>query len=561
MINGKILRNAVISGANNIENNRQLVDSLNVFPVPDGDTGTNMSMTIGSAKRELELLSDNATVEEVSKVTASALLRGARGNSGVILSLLFRGVSKGLKGKEDMSKEDFASALTMGVESAYKAVMKPTEGTILTVSKAAAHKAVEIAADDIDMGTFFEEICKAAEDMLNKTPEMLPVLKKAGVVDSGAKGFLVILEGMTSLIKDGVMVLSDKEEKKENKPEAAKSFFADDDGFSGEITFTYCTEFIILKQQAKEEKSPLSLRAYLESIGDCVVVVDDEDIIKCHVHTDNPGKAIEEALTFGQLTKIKIENMREQFKNEVENARAPKEQEEKAGFKYVPVEKERKYGFVSVCAGDGVADLFRDLGVDNIVSGGQTMNPSTEDILAAVHATPAETVFVLPNNKNIIMAAEQAVNLADRKVFVLHTKTVPQGLTAMLSFDEGADEDSNFIEMTKATERVSTGQVTFAARDSDFDGHRIKKDEILAIENGKLAFVDKDTIKAASRLAKLLVKKVADCSFVTVIYGEGVTEQQAEEVAESVRAKYKDDVEVAVVNGGQPVYYFIISAE
>lgn len=560
MINGKILRDAVISGANNIENNRQLVDSLNVFPVPDGDTGTNMSMTIGSAKRELELVSDNATVEEVSKVTASALLRGARGNSGVILSLLFRGISKGLKGKAEMTKEDFASALTMGVESAYKAVMKPTEGTILTVSKAAAQKAVEIAENDMDMGAFFEEICKASEEMLNKTPEMLPVLKKAGVVDSGAKGFLVILEGMTSLIKDGVMVSLEGEEKKEKKQEAAKSFFADDDGFSGEITFTYCTEFIILKQQIKEEKSPLSLRAYLESIGDCVVVVDDEDIIKCHVHTDNPGKAIEEALTFGQLTKIKIENMREQFKNEVENAKAPVE-EEKAGFKYVPVEKGRKYGFVSVCAGDGIADLFRDLGVDNIVSGGQTMNPSTEDILAAVHATPAETVFVLPNNKNIIMAAEQAVNLADRKVFVLHTKTIPQGLTAMLSFDEGADEDLNFIEMTKATEKVATGQVTFAARDSDFDGHKIKKDEILAIENGKLAFVDRDTIKAASKLARLLVKKVSDCSFVTIIYGDGVTEEQAEEVAESVRAKYKDDVEVAVVHGGQPVYYFIISAE
>ena len=554
MINGKILRDAIISGANNIQNNRQLVDSLNVFPVPDGDTGTNMSMTIGSAKRELELMKDDASCEVVSKTAASALLRGARGNSGVILSLLFRGISKGLKGKEEIGKEDFAEALTKGVEGAYKAVMQPTEGTILTVSRSAAEKAVEIKDEDMDLGEFFTKICEAANEILLKTPEMLPVLKKAGVVDSGAKGFTIILEGMTSVIRDGVIIPLEGEKKAEPSCEGKEDL---------KVEHTYMVEFTILKEDKANEHNALTLRAYLESLGDGVEVADNAETIVCKANTDHPGKAVEKALSYGQLVNVKIENMRQQLEEENEAAKGEKKAEEnkESLFPYAPVEKGRKYGFVSVCAGDGIADLFKDLGVDNIVSGGQTMNPSTEDILAAVQATPAETVFVLPNNKNIIMAAEQAVNLADRKVFVLHTKTIPQGLTAMLAFDEGSDEDCNFIEMTKATERVATGQVTFAARDSDFDGHKIKKDEILAIENGKLAFVDRDTIKAASRLAKILVKKVPDCSFVTVIYGEGVTEEQAEEVAESIRAKYKDEIEVAVVKGNQPVYYFIISAE
>ena len=556
MINGKILRDAIISGANNIQNNRQLVDSLNVFPVPDGDTGTNMSMTIGSAKRELELMKDDAGCDVVSKTAASALLRGARGNSGVILSLLFRGISKGLKGKEEIDKADFAEALTKGVEGAYKAVMQPTEGTILTVSRAAAEKAVEIKDEEMEIGEFFTKLCEAANEMLLKTPDMLPVLKKAGVVDSGAKGFTVILEGMTSVIRDGVIIPLDGEgEKTSSDAGEVKTGL--------KVEHTYMVEFTVLKEEKNNEHNALTLRAYLESLADGVEVADNADTIVCKANTDHPGKAVEKALSYGQLINVNIENMRHQAEEDKEAAKGEKKAEEKKEslFPYAPVEKGRKYGFVSVCAGDGIADLFKDLGVDNIVSGGQTMNPSTEDILAAVEATPAETVFVLPNNKNIIMAAEQAVNLADRKVFVLHTKTIPQGLTAMLSFDEGADEDCNFIEMTKATERVATGQVTFAARDSDFDGHKIKKDEILAIENGKLAFVDRDTIKAASRLAKILVKKVPECSFVTVIYGEGVTEDQAEEVADSIRAKYKDDIEVAVVKGNQPVYYFIISAE
>lgn len=564
LMQGKTLRDAIISGANNIANNRQQVDALNVFPVPDGDTGTNMSMTISAAKRELERLDDNATVEEVSKTAASALLRGARGNSGVILSLLFRGFSKGLAGKKSAAADDIANALSIGVEAAYKAVMKPTEGTILTVSRAAAETAREAALSfGGDVSGFWDKITDAASEMLDKTPDMLPVLKKAGVVDAGGKGFLVVLEGMSSVIRNDVIIpLEGEGSAKAAEAENGKTFFADEHGFEGEITFTYCTEFIVDKSDG--DKSSLALRAYLETIGDCVVVVDDEDIIKVHVHTNHPGKALEEALGYGMLVNLKIENMREQFSKEVSNAqRSAKAEAEKSnsGFKYCEVDPDREYGFVAVAAGDGICKLFNDLGADNVVSGGQTMNPSTDDILSAIHATPAKTVFVLPNNKNIIMAAEQTVKLADRKVMVLQTKTIPQGLSAMLAFNPEGDAENNFMDMSKAAENVGTGQITFAARDSDFDGHKIKKGEILALENGKLSFVDKDLIKAASKLAKNLIKKQQDCAFVTVIYGEDATEEQARQVEDAIHAKFGDDIEVAVVNGGQPVYYFIISAE
>lgn len=564
MIQGKVLRDAIISGANHIANNRQKVDALNVFPVPDGDTGTNMSMTISVAKRELERLDDNATVEEVSKTAASALLRGARGNSGVILSLLFRGFSKGLAGKKAAAADDIANALTLGVEAAYKAVMKPTEGTILTVSRAAAETAREAAASfGEDVVGFWDKITEAASQMLDKTPDMLPVLKKAGVVDAGGKGFLVVLEGMQSVIKSGVIIPLDGDTGRTVASSAAEdaAFFKDEHGFEGEITFTYCTEFIVLRKDT--DQNALALRAFLETIGDCVVVVEDDDIIKVHVHTDHPGKALEEALTFGMLTNLKIENMREQFAAGVSNAQKTAQAEAQKSdslFAYQQVDPQRDFGFVAVAAGDGVRQLFMDLGADNVVSGGQTMNPSTDDILSAIHATPAKTVFVLPNNKNIIMAAEQAIKLADRHVMVLQTKTVPQGLSAMLAFDPGVDDESNYIEMSKTAERVGTGQITFAARDSDFDGHKIKEGEILALENGKLAFVEKDLIKATGKLAKSLIKKHNDCAFVTIIYGADATEEQAKQIENMIHAKYSD-IEVTLVNGGQPVYYFIISAE
>ena len=558
-LKGKTLRDAIISGANHIANNRQQVDALNVFPVPDGDTGTNMSMTISAAKRELERLDDDATIEEVSKTAASALLRGARGNSGVILSLLFRGFSKGLAGKSTAAPADIANALSLGVEAAYKAVMKPTEGTILTVSRAAAEKAREAAGEaGKDVAKLWCELTQAASEMLEKTPEMLPVLKKAGVVDAGGKGLLVVFEGMASVIRDDVIIPLAGAVSAPAQQESAAAFFEDDDGFSGEITFTYCTEFIILRGES--EKSPLALRAFLETIGDCVVVVDDDEIIKVHVHTDHPGKAMEEALAYGMLTKLKVDNMRLQFADKVSNAqKAAKAEAQRGNLPYAAPDPDRPFGFVAVAAGEGVRQLFLDLGVDQVVSGGQTMNPSTDDILSAVQSVGAQTVFVLPNNKNIIMAAEQSVSLADRQVIVLQTKTIPQGLSAMLAFDAEQDVDQNFLAMSRAAGHVATGQITFAARDSDFDGHKIKQGEILALEEGKVAFVEKDLIKAANKLAKTIIRK--DSTFVTVLYGEGATEEQAGEVEKYIHAKFGDDLEVAVINGGQPVYYFILSAE
>ncbi len=552
MIEGSQLRDAFISAAHNIENQKQAVDALNVFPVPDGDTGTNMSMTITAAARELSTLENNTTVAEASQTAASALLRGARGNSGVILSLLFRGFSKGLAGKQSADGSDFANALTKGVEAAYKAVMKPTEGTILTVARYAAERAKVVCKKDNDPVFVWSEIIDAAKDALDKTPEMLPVLKKAGVVDAGGKGLLVIFEGMMSVFRDNVIIQNTAAEQKiavswdESSRDAAAEYEGED------ITFTYCTEFIVVKKEDAEDA--LKLRAFLESIGDSAVVVDDDEIIKCHVHTDNPGTAMQEGLKFGYLINMKIDNMREQF----EKKKQAKQKKELAP-EYVAVDPDRKYGFVAVAAGEGIQNIFKELGADNIVSGGQTMNPSTEDILTAIHATPAKTVFVLPNNKNIIMAAEQAIKLADRKVCVLQTRTVPQGMTAMLNFDPEADSNQNQMTMTDAYEKVTTGSVTFAARDSDFDGHDIKKGEILALENGKLAFVSNDLIKAAVKLTKGMLKK--DTAFVSVYYGSDVTEEQAAEVEQAIRAKLPEDVELTMLCGGQPVYYFIIAVE
>ena len=546
MINGSLLRDAIISAAYDIQNQKQKVDELNVFPVPDGDTGTNMSMTIGAAVKELKLLKD-PTVEATAKTAASALLRGARGNSGVILSLLFRGFSNGLKGKEEADGIDLANALTSGVEAAYKAVMKPTEGTILTVARVAAEKGREVARENNDALTVFEAIVNQAEITLNETPEMLPVLKKAGVVDAGGKGFTVIFSAMLNVFKGGEPV---KPVEAAPKTQTVKRTAVAE--ASGDIKFAYCTEFIVNKK--KDAENPLKLRAYLESIGDSVVVVDDEEIIKVHVHTNHPGNAIEEGLKFGMLVNMKIENMKEQHSSQVLEADKLEEDES-----YVPVDPEIPFGFVAVAAGEGVQALFSDLGVNNVVTGGQTMNPSTDDILRAIHMTPAKTVFVLPNNKNIIMAAEQAIKLADRKVCVLQTRTIPQGISAMLAFDPDASFDENRVNMTKAFDRVQTGQITFAARDSDFDGHNIKAGELLAMENGKLSFVDTDLNRALLKLTKSMVKK--DSNFVTVIYGSDIKDAQAEEAYEMLRSKLNDNLEINLINGGQPVYYYIISVE
>jgi len=551
VINGSQLRDAYISAANHIVARRQEVDALNVFPVPDGDTGTNMSMTISAAVPELKLM-EEPTVAEVAKTAASALLRGARGNSGVILSLLFRGFSKGLAGKKEADGADFANALTMGVAAAYKAVMKPTEGTILTVSRMAAEKAVELSKTETDPIKVWECIVKEAEEALNQTPEMLPVLKKAGVVDAGGKGLLVIFEGMVSVLRDGVMIEGAESSQEEVRMDEFEDAIAE---FDEEITFTYCTEFIVQKDEP--ETDPLKLRAFLESIGDSVVVVDDEDIIKCHVHTNHPGQALEEGVKYGMLCKMKIENMEEQFA--ARKAKAAKAKPKAEPMAYVPVDPETPYGIVAVAAGEGLHELFRDLGATQMVSGGQTMNPSTDDILKAIHATPAQTVFVLPNNKNIIMAAEQTVKLADRKVCVLPSRTVPQGIAAMLAFDPDADVKENQLNMTGALDTVSTGSITFAARDSDYDGHEIHEGELLALDNGKLSFTGTDLSKTCSKLVNKLLKR--DSAFVTIYYGEDVTEEMAQKAEEAVRAKLPEDVELTVIKGGQPVYYFLISVE
>lgn len=558
MIKGSQLRDAFISGANSISNCRQQVDALNVFPVPDGDTGTNMSMTINAAKRELETLKEDPTVEQVSKKAASALLRGARGNSGVILSLLFRGFSKGLEGKEEADAKDIAHALSLGVSAAYKAVMKPTEGTILTVARLASEHAQQVAQqEEVTEVMMWKEILSAAEDALAQTPEMLPVLKKAGVVDAGGQGFVEIWKGMLSVIENEQIIPSEEEAQaapKEKKAHGVAAEFNEED-----IHFCYCTEFIINKEHP--DADPLSLRAYLESIGDCVVVVDDEEIIKCHVHTNEPGNAIQAALKLGYLTNMKIDNMKEQHGDN--NKLVDLEAEGQPAFPYKAVDPDKEYGFVAIAAGEGVKQLFVDLGVDNVVSGGQTMNPSTDDILSAIHATAAKRVFVLPNNKNIIMAAEQAANLADRKVDVLQTRTIPQGLSAMLAFDPEADRKQNVTNMVQAYERVGTGSVTFAARDSDYEGHKIKKGELLALENGKMSFVDTDLKKTVVKLTHNLTKKSPnkDASFVTLIYGEDVAEDQAKEIREAVAERLGDSAEVVLIAGKQPVYYFIISVE
>ncbi|MBR5473431.1 MAG: DAK2 domain-containing protein [Clostridia bacterium] len=559
MFSGNILRDAIISAANNLANNRKPVDDLNVFPVPDGDTGTNMSMTMANAVRELEKY-DGETAGKIAQVNASALLRGARGNSGVITSLLFRGFAKGIGSEETVTAENLASAFELGVASAYKAVMKPTEGTILTVARVASEKARAACLSGKDALGVFEAAIDGAKEALAETPEMLPMLKKAGVVDAGGQGFVIILEGMLSVFRDGVIVASNDggaEITDDEENDTARNAAGE---FETEITFTYCTEFIV-KRDSECAKEPSELRAYLETIGDCVVVVDDDEIIKVHVHTDHPGNAFEEGLTFGSLTSMKVENMRDQHEKAKHDAKNVKKAPAKTvkNEKIVSVEITKPVGFVSVCAGDGIASLFRDLGVDTIVSGGQTMNPSTDNILRAIENTPAETVYVLPNNKNIIMAAEQAIRISTRKVIVLHTRTIPQGIAAMLNFDESLEADANAIAMQKAAEKIATGQVTFAARDSDFDGHKIKEGEIMAMTGGKISYVDTDVEKATYKLVKSMIKK--DSEFVTVIYGQDITYPQAKSLEKLLNTKLGDKVEITFVNGGQPVYYYIISVE
>ncbi len=563
MITGKILRDSIISGANKLTNYKVSVDELNVFPVPDGDTGANMSMTIGAAQEELLVLGDDCTVEKAAGVAASAMLRGARGNSGVITSLLFRGFSKAMKDKKNAEAIDLANALDAGVKAAYKAVMKPTEGTMLTVARVASEKALE--SGEKDVVKMWSLVCKEAQKALDYTPEQLPVLKKAGVVDAGGQGLLYVFEGMLSVFSGGEIVELDKQEKRVAKlssEAAGKGVFSDELMHVEDIVNGYCTQFLVNKNEnANSEK----LRAFLESNGDSVVVIEDDELMNCHVHTADPGKIISKALDHGYLTSFKIENMHEQFLSRQKEAGGLKKQveaeknESASEFIYAAVDTSNEYGFVAVSAGEGLSAVFKDLGADAIVSGGQTMNPATKDIVEAVQSVPAKTVFVLPNNKNIILAAEQAKKIADRNVVVLPTRTIPQGVTAMLSFDPDASEKDNSINMMKAADKVATGLVTFAARDSDFDGKKIKKGEILALENGKLSAVGTDIEKTTYRLARGMCKK--DTSFITVFSGCDVTSEEAEKVTELIKSKCPEHIEVSCIEGGQPVYYYMISVE
>ncbi len=553
MLTGAQLKKAIISGANNICSQKERINDLNIFPVPDGDTGTNMGMTISAATKALETF-DAKGADEVAKTVASAMLRGARGNSGVILSVLFRGFANGLEGKSEVNGKDLVRSLGLGVDAAYKTVMKPTEGTILTVAREAFEAGAKAVRKTQDVVEIWAVVCEAASKSLDKTPELLPVLKKAGVVDAGGKGLLVIFEGMLSVIKDGKMIeyTAESGAKDEEENDVFRSAAAE---FDEVINFTYCTEFII-GRDAEVKTEPLELRAFLETIGDCVVVVDDEDIIKVHVHTENPGNALQKGLEFGQLLTVKVENMREQHEQaKVQDAKRTHKKKLKSQ------EPTEEVGFVAVASGAGLEALFKDLGCTHVVSGGQSMNPSTDDIYEAVMATPAKTVFILPNNKNIIMAAEQTQKLVeDRTVIVLSTKTIPQGICALLAYDPTVGPVINKGTMRKTIKSVSTGQVTFAARDSEFGMKKIKEGEIIGLDNGKLTVTDKTSPKKALlKLAKNMITK--DTNFITLIYGEGVSKKDADETLSELTLKYGNDVDINMIDGGQPIYYYILGVE
>mgnify|MGYP000804698902 FL=1 len=553
-ISGGAFKQMVAFGAACITREKQAINDLNVFPVPDGDTGTNMSLTIQTAAAELKKC-EPATVGEAAKITASALLRGARGNSGVILSLLFRGLSKSAKGLEEMDGVQLAAAMSEGVTTAYGAVMKPAEGTVLTVSRLAAARAEEAAQEQNCAEYVLAEAIATGYETLAETTEMNPVLKKAGVVDAGGKGYLIILEGMLSSLRGEPMP------EVEEEPEHDKADFAaigDED-----ITFAFDTVFIVRKNDPNVDLAPF--RAYLDSIGDSLVIGEDDESFKVHVHTDTPGEALTAAQRYGTLELAKIENMRTQAADlaagrkaqstdDLDAIEAELEQAEQAE---VPAEK--RYGFLAVCAGDGLAAAFRDLGVDRVVSGGQTMNPSTEAILREVNHTPSEIVFVLPNNKNIVMAAQQCVGLTEKQVIVVPTHSIPQGISAMMSVDT-AEEDPQAIlaAMTEAAAAVTTAQITYAARNSDFDGFAINEGDYLALLDGKLFGTERDITSLLTRLAALAAEREA--AFVTLFYGEGVSQEEAE-AAQALFTETCPETEISLLSGGQPVYYYTISIE
>lgn len=550
-INAALCAKMFLGGAKNLEANKEWINELNVFPVPDGDTGTNMTLTITSAAKEVASL-ENPEMEPLCKAISSGSLRGARGNSGVILSQLLRGFTKGIKKYDEIDAPILAEAFEKAVETAYKAVMKPKEGTILTVAKGAADKALELAEQTDDLVFFADEVIKHAEYVLNQTPEMLPVLKQAGVVDSGGQGLVQVLKGANDALLGKEIDYSIEGVSSGTSPEKITA------ETEAEIKFGYCTEFIIVLNNPLSDKEELKYKAFLESIGDSIVVVADDEIVKTHVHTNDPGLALQEALKHGSLSRIKIDNMREEHQEKLikESEKLAKEQ---AAEEQKAKEPEKEMGFVSVSIGEGMNEVFKGLGVDYIIEGGQTMNPSTEDMLNAIEKVNAKSVFILPNNKNIIMAANQAVSLVeDKQIIVIPTKTIPQGITALVNYIPDHSVEENKEQMMAEIENVKTGQVTYAVRDTEIDGKTIKQDDYMGIGDKSILAVGKDLKQTTLEMVDAMVDE--DSAIVSIYFGSESSEEKAEEIASAIEEKYPD-VEVEVNDGGQPIYYYVISVE
>ncbi len=555
-INATLFAKMFLAGAKNLESKKEWINELNVFPVPDGDTGTNMTMTIMAAAKEVAALED-PTMEVLAKAISSGSLRGARGNSGVILSQLFRGFTKGIKKYEEIDVAILAAAFQKAVETAYKAVMKPKEGTILTVAKGAADKALELAENDISLDDFLKQVIEEADAVLAKTPEMLPVLKEAGVVDSGGQGLVQVLKGAyDAFLGKEIDYTVEPAESTKKAPAQEKEAPA-----QAEIRFGYCTEFIIMLEKEYTPQTEQEFKGFLESIGDSIVVVSDEDVVKVHVHTNDPGKAISRALTYGSLTRIKIDNMREEhqeklIKDAAKVAEQQKFEEEEERKKMVPP---KPVGFISVSIGEGIGEIFRELGVDYLIEGGQTMNPSTEDMLRAIEEVNAETIYILPNNKNIILAANQAKLLTkDKEVIVIPTKTVPQGITAVVTYSAEASVEENTEAMSEEIKNVKTGQITYAVRDTHIDDKEIHEGDIMGIGDHEILAVGKEIQDVT--LETIALMDADDAELITVYYGEDTKAEDAEKLEQALTEKYPS-CDVEVYAGGQPIYYYVVSVE
>lgn len=545
-IDAKLLQKMFLAGAASIDAQKDYINELNVFPVPDGDTGTNMTMTIMSAAREVEAI-ENPTMQTICKAMSSGSLRGARGNSGVILSQLLRGFTKEVKEYDVIDVQILAAAFTRAVDTAYKAVMKPKEGTILTVAKGGAQKAAELAGTTTDIEVFAKEVLAYMEEVLKQTPQMLPVLKEVGVVDSGGQGLVEILTGAYDSLIGKEVEYKSQQNKTTSKAESSGS----NNDVSSDIKFGYCTEFIIMTKKEFTSKDEMNFKGFLEKIGDSIVVVADDDIVKVHVHTNNPGLAIEQALTYGELTKLKIDNMREEH-----NEKLIKEQEKAAAQKEQP---RKPVGFISVSVGSGINQIFKELGVDYIIEGGQTMNPSTEDMLNAISKVNADTIFIFPNNGNIILAAEQAKSLTkDKEIVVVPTKTVPQGITAIINYVSDRSSEDNLNTMIEEIANVKTGQVTYAVRNTVMDGVEIKENDIMGLDGKTILSVGNSISDVTIELAKKLIDE--DSELVSLYYGEDVSLEDAQAVADAI-SKENPDIDVEVNSGGQPIYYYLLSVE